>query len=119
MLRVRNEGTLTMLFVGFALLISVGLALLISADAGALIGMSQGQTGQLLPLVVIVVFLASALVTKRLRFSQMFTHLVLWAGIFGMVMVGEAACAVKGNAVPSRIRLDTCQLCSICTIALI
>lgn len=114
MLRVRNEGTLTMLFVGFALLISVGLALLISADAGTLIGMSQGQTGQLLPLVVIVVFLASALVTKRLRFSQMFTHLVLWAGIFALVLVGYSyrddlqgvAARVFGDLVPGTATID-------------
>lgn len=35
---------------------------------------------------------------------------VVMAFTRGMVMVGEVACAVKGRAVPSRMRLDDCQL---------
>lgn len=35
---------------------------------------------------------------------------VVMAFTRGMVMVGELACAVKGRAVPSRIRLKGCQL---------
>ncbi|RYE88380.1 MAG: TIGR02281 family clan AA aspartic protease [Hyphomicrobiales bacterium] len=114
MLGVRNWGTLIMLFVGFALLISVGLALLVSADAGAMLGLSQNQTGQLLPLVIIVVFLASALVTRRLRLAQMLSHLIMWAGIFGVVIVGYAyrddlqgaAARVFGELVPGAASID-------------
>lgn len=103
-----------MLFVGFALLISVGIALLIGADAGSIVGLSQAQTGQLLPLVIIVVFLASALVTRRVRFSQMVGSLVLWAGIFGVAMIGYsyrddlqgAAARVFGELMPGAATID-------------
>ena len=79
-----------MLFVGFALLISVGIALLISADAGSIVGLSQQQTGQALPLIIILVLVASALVGRRLRLSEMLTNLILWVGIFGVALVGYA-----------------------------
>lgn len=104
-----------MLFVGFALLISVGLALLIASDAGSLVGLSQGQTGQLLPLVIIIVLVASALVNRRQKLSQMFTHLVLWAGIFGVALVGYTyrddlqgvAARVFGELVPGAASVDS------------
>ena len=103
-----------MLFVGFALLISVGLALLISADAGKLVGLTEGQTGQLLPLVIIVVLVASTLVGRRMRISQMLSSLILWAGIFGVVMVGytyrddlqDVAARVLGEVVPGTATVD-------------
>jgi aspartyl protease family protein len=103
-----------MLFVGFALLISVGLALLISADAGSALGLTQAQTGQLLPLVIIVLFIASALVTRRVRLSQMVGNLLLWAGIFGVAMVGYTyrddlqgvAARVFGEFMPGTATVD-------------
>jgi aspartyl protease family protein len=103
-----------MMFVGFALLISVGIALLISNDAGSLIGMDQNQTGQLVPLVVILVVLASALFSRRIRFSNMLGSLVLWAGIFGVAAVGYAyrddlsgvASRVFGELVPGVAQVD-------------
>lgn len=103
-----------MLFVGFALLISVGLALLISADAGRLVGLSEGQTGQLLPLVIIVLLVASSLVGRRMRLSQMASSLVLWIGIFGVLMVGytyrddlqDVAARVFGEFVPGTATID-------------
>jgi aspartyl protease family protein len=106
-----------MLFVGFALLISVGIALLISADAGSLVGLSQQQTGQLLPLVIIVIFVASALVRRRVQFSQMVGSLVLWAGIFGVAMVGYAyrddlsgvAARVFGEFMPGTAQIDSAR----------
>ena len=52
-----------MLFIGVALLVAVGLALAISADAGSLVGLSQQQTGQLVPLLVILIFIAGGMFT--------------------------------------------------------
>lgn len=103
-----------MLFVGFALLISVGLALLISADVGSAIGMSEQQTGQMLPMVVILVVIASALFTRRVKVSQFATNLVLWIGIFGVLAVGYTyrddlqivAARVFGELVPGGARID-------------
>ncbi len=114
MLMVRNEGTHPMLFVGFALLISVGLALLISSDAGKMVGLTESQTGQLLPLVIIVLLIASSLVSRRMRLSQMLSSLILWAGIFGVLMVGytyrddlqDVAARVLGEVVPGTATVD-------------
>lgn len=111
---VRKEGTHPMLFVGFALLISVGLALLISSDAGKLVGLTESQTGQLLPLVIIVVLIASSLVSRRMRVSQILSSLILWAGIFGVVIVGytyrddlqDVAARVLGEVVPGTATVD-------------
>ena len=55
-----------MLFVGVALLVAIGIGLLVSADAGQLIGLSQAQFGQLIPLVIIGVVFA-ALKSRRRR----------------------------------------------------
>lgn len=77
-----------MLFIGFAILIAIGLALLVSADAGTMVGLSQEQLGQLLPLLVILIFIAGGLFSRRHRFSELFGNLILWAGIFGVVLVG-------------------------------
>lgn len=104
-----------MLFVGFALLISVGLALLISADAGRMLGMTEAQTGQLLPLIIIVVLVASTLVSRRIRLSQMVSSLVAWAGIFVLVLVGytyredlqDVAARVMGEVVPGAASVDS------------
>jgi aspartyl protease family protein len=77
-----------MLFIGVALLIAVGLALLISADAGSLVGMTQEQTAQLIPLLLILVIFAAGAFARRRKFSEMFGNVVLWAGLFGLALVG-------------------------------
>lgn len=79
-----------MLFIGFAIVIAIGLALLVSADAGSLVGLTEQQFGQLIPLVVILIVIAGGLFSRRHRFSELFGNLVLWAGIFGVVFVGYA-----------------------------
>lgn len=77
-----------MLFIGVALLVAVGLALAISADAGSLVGLSQQQTGQMVPLVVILIFIAGGMFTRRVRFGEMFGGIALWIGIFAATAVG-------------------------------
>lgn len=77
-----------MLFIGFAIVIAIGLALLVSADAGTMVGLTQDQLGQLLPLLVILIFIAGGLFSRRHKFSELFGNLILWAGIFGVALVG-------------------------------
>jgi len=73
-----------MIFIGIALLIAVGLALMISADAGSLVGLSQAQTAQLIPLLVILIVFAGGLFSRRRKFSELFTSVILWVGIFAV-----------------------------------
>jgi len=79
-----------MIFIGIALLIAVGLALLISADAGSLVGLTQGQTAQLIPLLVILIVFAGGLFTRRRKASELLGSVVLWVGIFGVAAVTYA-----------------------------
>lgn len=77
-----------MIFIGVALLVAAGLALMISADAGSLIGLTPQQTGQLVPLVIILIVIAGGMFSRRRRFAELFGGLVLWVGIFGVAIVG-------------------------------
>jgi len=74
-------------FVGVALLIAVGLAVLVSADVGSLVGLSQGQTGALLPLVVLLVVFCASLFAHRLPARHLVQGLLGWAAIF-LIVVG-------------------------------
>lgn len=77
-----------MLFVGFALLIAVGLALVISSDAGSLVGLTENQTGQMVPLLIILVLIAGGAFGRRRRLGELMTNLILWVGIFGVAVLG-------------------------------
>ena len=77
-----------MLFIGVALLVSVGLALLISSDAGSLIGLSENQMGQLVPLLIILVIFAGGAFARRRKVSELLGSVLLWVGIFGVAVVG-------------------------------
>ncbi|MDB5615128.1 MAG: family clan aspartic protease [Devosia sp.] len=79
-----------MIFIGIALLISVGLALLISTDAGTLVGLTQAQTAQLIPLLVILIVFAGGLFTRRRKASELIGSVLLWVGIFGVAAVTYA-----------------------------
>jgi aspartyl protease family protein len=73
-----------MIFIGIALVVAIGLALLISADAGALVGLTQAQTAQLIPLLLLLVIFAGGLFTRRRKASELLTAVLLWVGIFGV-----------------------------------
>jgi aspartyl protease family protein len=73
-----------MIFIGIALLIAVGIALLISADAGTLVGLTQAQTAQLIPLLVILIVFAGGLFTRRRKASELVGSVLLWIGIFAV-----------------------------------
>ncbi|HEV7291654.1 MAG TPA: TIGR02281 family clan AA aspartic protease [Devosia sp.] len=79
-----------MIFIGIALLVAVGLALLISSDAGSLVGLTQAQTGQLIPLLVLLIVFAGGLFTRRRRATELITSVLLWVGIFGVAAVSYA-----------------------------
>lgn len=73
-----------MIFIGIALLIAVGIALLVSADAGSMIGLTQAQTAQLIPLLVILIVFAGGLFTRRRKASELVGSVLLWVGIFAV-----------------------------------
>lgn len=73
-----------MIFIGIALVVAVGLALLISGDAGSLVGLTQTQTAQLIPMLLILAIFAGSLFTRRRRASELLTSIMLWVGIFGV-----------------------------------
>ncbi len=79
-----------MLFIGIALVVAIGVALLIVADAGSMIGLSQAQTGQLLPLLLILIIFAGGMFTRGRRVSEMVRGLFLWTGLFAVAMIGYA-----------------------------
>lgn len=112
-----NASIEGMIFVGVAIVISVGIALLISADAGAVVGLTQQQTGQLIPGLVILIIMASALFSRRQHLGTMVRNVVLWAGLFGVALVGYTyrddlqgvAARVMGELTPGAATVDTAR----------
>ena len=103
-----------MLFVGVAIAIALGLALLVSADAGSIVGLSQHQTAQLVPLLVILIVIAAGVFARRRTFADLFGSVLLWVGLFGIAMVGYAyrddlsgvAARVFGELLPGQAIVD-------------
>lgn len=79
-----------MIFIGLALVICAGIILLINADVGSLVGLSQMQTAQLVPLVIILIIFAGGLFSRRHRASELVGGVLLWGVIVGAIMVGYA-----------------------------
>jgi aspartyl protease family protein len=79
-----------MLFIGVAIAVALGLALIISADAGSLVGLTQEQTSQLVVLLIILIFIAAGAFARRRKFGELIGNVAVWAGIFGVVLVGYA-----------------------------
>jgi aspartyl protease family protein len=104
-----------MLFVGVALLVAVGIALLVSADAGALLGLSQTQFGQLIPLVILAVIFAAGAFSRRQRISSIAGNFLVWAGLFAVALVGytyrddlrDVAARVVGELSPTTAIVDS------------
>jgi aspartyl protease family protein len=104
-----------MLFVGVALLVAVGIGLLVSADAGSLIGLTQAQFGQLIPLVILAIVFAAGAFSRRQRVSSIVANVAVWAGIFVAALVGYTnredikgvAAQVFGELSPTSAIVDT------------
>lgn len=103
-----------MIFIGFAIVVAVALALLISSDAGSLVGLTQQQTGNLVPLLILLIVFAGGAFARRRRASELIGNLALWAGLFGIAMVGYAyrddlngiAARVFGELMPGTAIID-------------
>jgi aspartyl protease family protein len=104
-----------MLFIAVALVIAAGIGLLISADAGSLIGLTQFQTGQLIPLVILLIVFAAGAFARRQRFSVMAGNFLVWVGIMGAALVGytyrddiqNVAARVVGELSPTTAVIDS------------
>jgi aspartyl protease family protein len=104
-----------MIFIGIALVIAVGIALLISADVGSMAGLTQGQTAQLIPLLVILIVFAGGLFTRRRKASELVGSVLLWVGIFGVAALTYAyrdeltgvAARVAGELQPGVAMVDS------------
>ena len=92
----------------------MGLARLISADAGSLVGLTQQQAGQLVPLLALLIVIAAGVFARRRRFSDLFGSVLLWVGLFGIAIVGYAyrddlggvAARVFGELMPGQAIVD-------------
>jgi aspartyl protease family protein len=104
-----------MLFIGFALVVAVALALLVSSDAGTLVGLTQQQAGQLVPLLILLIVFAGGAFARRRRASELIGNLALWVGLFGVAMLGYAyrddlngiAARVFGELMPGTAIVDS------------
>lgn len=103
-----------MFYLGIAIAAVLGLTLLVSLDAGSMIGLSQGQTAAVIPLVVLLAVFARGLAGRGGQLGQTAGNAILWIGIFGAVMVGYAyrddlsgvAARVFGELVPGAAIID-------------
>ncbi|WEK02740.1 MAG: TIGR02281 family clan AA aspartic protease [Candidatus Devosia phytovorans] len=106
-----------MIFIGIALLVAAGLALLINADVGAVAGLTQMQTAQLIPLLVILIVFAGGLFTRRRKATELLGNLMLWLVIIGVAGVtyayrdelGGVASRVAGEFQPGVAVVDAEQ----------
>lgn len=78
-----------MVFVAFAIVIVIGLALAISTDMGAAVGLSQGQTASLVPLVILLTLFASAIVRQH-RLREIVSGFAIWIAIGAVLVLGYA-----------------------------
>lgn len=76
-----------MIFIGIALVIAIGLGLLISSDAGSLVGLTQMQAGQLVFLVIILIFVAGGTFGRRRRAGELISGAAMWVAIFGVALI--------------------------------
>jgi aspartyl protease family protein len=104
-----------MIFIGIALLIAAGLALAINADAGALVGLNAEQTGHMIFLVLVLIIVAGGAFGRRRAIAELIGALILWAGIFLLVLTGyayrgeimSAATRVYGELRPGKPTVDS------------
>lgn len=103
-----------MLFIGVALLVGLGVLVLISTDAGTALGISEAQMAQLVPGLLILILVAGGLFARRRSFGELFSNLVAWGVIFGLVLVGytyrddltDMASRVAGELMPGVAVVD-------------
>ena len=79
-----------MVFIGIAILIAAGIALAVGSDAGAFVGLTQAQTGAVVPLVLVLLLIAGGLFTRRRPVAELLSGVVLWVALFGVAIAGYA-----------------------------
>lgn len=77
-----------MIFIGIALLVAAGLAIAVNSDAGSLVGLSQDQAGHVVPMLLVLIIVAGAMFARRRPLAELLGGLLLWAGVFGLVLAG-------------------------------
>lgn len=76
-----------MMFTGIALLVALALAAIISSDAGSLIGLTEAQTGRAIPLLIVLVLLASSVFASRQRLRTIVGSFAIWIVLgFGLIV---------------------------------
>ena len=104
-----------MIFIGIALLIAAGLAVAVNADAGAVVGLNSQQTGHVVFLVLVLIIVAGGAFRRRHAAAELIGALILWAGIFALVLTGyayrgeilSAATRVYGELTPGKPIVDS------------
>lgn len=105
-----------MLFIGFAIAIAIGLVAFFNADLSRMLGLSEGELAQALPIsIVLMVILASTLFARRYKMGELVASLGLWAVIFAVALLGYTyrddltgvAYRVMGELLPGQAVVDT------------
>lgn len=104
-----------MLFVGVAIVVAAAIIVLVSTDASGMLGLSETQLMQLVPMVVILIVIAGGMFSRRHRLSALLGGIVAWAAIFGVAVVGYsyredialAASRVFSELVPGVATVDS------------
>ncbi len=104
-----------MAFIGIALLIAIGLTLVIVSDFGSLVGVTQDQMGQIVPVLLILILIASGAFGRRIKLSEMLSSVVMWVAIFGVAITGYAyryelgdfSSRIIGELVPGQAQVNS------------
>jgi aspartyl protease family protein len=103
-----------MLFIGVAIIVAAGIVILVSTDASGMLGLSEGQLMQLVPMVIILIVIAGGMFSRRHRLGTLLGGAALWVAIFGAVFIGYTyredislvASRVFGELVPGAATVD-------------
>lgn len=75
-----------MIFVGIALVVAAVLAVFVGGFAPDILGITEPQSRQLVPLIIVLVFVVSGFFGRRQNWRVLLTGAVLWTGIFAVAM---------------------------------
>lgn len=85
-----NPNVSAMRYVLVALLIAGTLAVLVGVGAGEAFGLNRDQMSRALPLMALLAVFAGGLLARRRGSAEVLRNVVLWAGIFVVVLAGYA-----------------------------
>ena len=79
-----------MVFIGIALIIAAGLALAVNSGLVQMTGLTERQATQLVPLLIILVLVASSMFGRRENWRVLLSGAILWSGVLGIAIVAYA-----------------------------